>query len=235
MMTWSAWPNDQQAATEVPRNSGHPRSCRVRSARPHPAWDALQQAHCARGTVLPRRSVRAGAAVVVPVRRFTRDHCWRRRFTPRPSTLKIIGVLFSELAHRLPRVGELAGQRDEVPFQLKTRTWARTPDVPPDSSVAHPGRLIVTLLFCAVVTAVGGGRWLIDRHGRPSVGAGLGRRRPARLFASTKAPEAERLGQVHRLGAGARFFALDATGAVCECLTRSFLRRRNSRSSPSLS
>jgi len=25
MMTWSAWPDDQQAATEVPRNSGHPR------------------------------------------------------------------------------------------------------------------------------------------------------------------------------------------------------------------
>jgi len=24
MMTWSAWPNDQRAATEVPRNSGHP-------------------------------------------------------------------------------------------------------------------------------------------------------------------------------------------------------------------
>jgi len=25
MMTWSAWPDDQRAATEVPRNSGHPR------------------------------------------------------------------------------------------------------------------------------------------------------------------------------------------------------------------
>ncbi len=25
MMTGSAWPNDQRAATEVPRNSGHPR------------------------------------------------------------------------------------------------------------------------------------------------------------------------------------------------------------------
>jgi len=24
MMTWSAWPDDQRAATEVPRNSGHP-------------------------------------------------------------------------------------------------------------------------------------------------------------------------------------------------------------------
>ena len=28
MMTWSAWPNDQQAATQVPRNSGHPPQAR---------------------------------------------------------------------------------------------------------------------------------------------------------------------------------------------------------------
>ncbi len=28
MMTGSAWPNDQRAATEVPRNSGHPLASR---------------------------------------------------------------------------------------------------------------------------------------------------------------------------------------------------------------
>ncbi len=36
MMTWSAWPDDQRAATEVPRNSGHPPTDRAQPSNTAP-------------------------------------------------------------------------------------------------------------------------------------------------------------------------------------------------------